>query len=90
MNFLADLHIHSPYSRATSKNSNLTGLAAWAQVKGINLIGTGDFTHPGWFAELEEQLIPAEQGFFRLKDPAVPLALPESSPHLPSGNRSEG
>ncbi|MEN8258048.1 MAG: UvrD-helicase domain-containing protein [Thermodesulfobacteriota bacterium] len=80
MNFLADLHIHSPYSRATSKNSNLAGLAAWAQVKGINLIGTGDFTHPGWFAELEELLSPAEQGLFRLKEPNVPLALPGTTP----------
>ncbi len=80
MNFLADLHIHSPYSRATSKSSNLAGLAAWAQVKGIHVLGTGDFTHPGWFSELEEQLTPAEQGLFRLKDPAVPQALPGITP----------
>lgn len=81
MNFLADLHIHSPYSRATSKNSTLSGLASWAQVKGINLIGTGDFTHPGWFSELKEQLDPAEQGLFRLKKPAVPPALPGIIPN---------
>ena len=68
MNYIADLHIHSPYSRATSKESSLTGLAAWAQVKGIQLLGSGDFTHPGWFARLKEELEPAEPGLFRLKD----------------------
>ncbi len=80
MHFLADLHIHSPYSRATSKNSHLAGLAAWAQIKGIHLLGTGDFTHPGWFAELKEQLVPAEPGLFRLKNPLVPQALAATTP----------
>ncbi|MCL2340121.1 MAG: endonuclease Q family protein, partial [Proteobacteria bacterium] len=67
MNYIADLHIHSHYSRATSKASNLYGLAAWAAVKGIGVVGTGDFTHPGWFAHLHECLEPAEPGFFRLR-----------------------
>jgi Superfamily I DNA and RNA helicases len=67
VNYIADLHVHSHYSRATSKASNLYGLAAWAAVKGISVVGTGDFTHPGWFAHLHECLEPAEQGFFRLK-----------------------
>lgn len=80
MNFIADLHIHSPFSRATSKKSDLAGLAAWARIKGIDLIGTGDFTHPEWFATLEKQLIPAEQGLFKLKNQAVPPALPDTSP----------
>jgi uncharacterized protein (TIGR00375 family) len=80
VNFLADLHIHSPYSRATSASSNLAGLAAWAQVKGIHLIGTGDFTHPGWFGELQAQLAPAEQGLFRLKEGAIPPALAGVTP----------
>jgi DNA helicase-2/ATP-dependent DNA helicase PcrA len=80
MNFLTDLHIHSPYSRATSRHSNLPGLAAWAGVKGIHVIGTGDFTHPGWFKELSEQLIPAEQGLFKLADPAIPPVLPDVRP----------
>jgi len=75
LNYLADFHIHSPYSRATSPASNLAGLFAWARVKGINLIGSGDFTHPGWFRHLKEQLCPAEPGLFRLKDEAVPAAL---------------
>ena len=67
MNYIADLHIHSHYSRATSKASHLYGLAAWAAVKGIGVVGTGDFTHPGWFAHLHDCLEPAEPGFFRLK-----------------------
>lgn len=67
--YIADLHIHSLYSRATSKASTLHGLAAWAAIKGIDVVGTGDFTHPGWFAHLTENLEPAEPGFFRLKQP---------------------
>jgi uncharacterized protein (TIGR00375 family) len=71
MDYIADLHIHSPYSRATSPESNLAGLAGWARVKGIQVIGTGDFTHPGWFRRLKEALEPAEPGLFRLKDEAA-------------------
>ena len=67
MRFLADLHIHSPYSRATSKESDLFGLSAWAAIKGIHLVASGDFTHPAWFQHLQENLVPAEPGFFRLK-----------------------
>jgi uncharacterized protein (TIGR00375 family) len=70
--YIADLHIHSPFSRATSKSSNLQGLAAWAAVKGIDVLGTGDFTHPGWFRQLTENLQPAEPGFFKLKDTNIP------------------
>jgi len=72
MQYIADLHIHSPYSRATSKSSNLGGLAAWSAIKGIDVIGTGDFTHPGWFRQLRESLQPAEPGFFRLKETSIP------------------
>lgn len=67
MRFIADLHIHSLYSRATSKTSNLASLAAWARIKGVHVLGTGDFTHPFWFQELQNILEPAEPGFFRLK-----------------------
>ncbi len=67
MRFIADLHIHSCYSRATSKASRLPGLAAWAAIKGINVLGTGDFTHPGWLQHLGEYLEPAEPGFFKLR-----------------------
>ena len=80
MRYIADLHVHSLFSRATSKASHLRGLAAWAAVKGIDLVATGDFTHPGWFSSLLDELIPAEPGFFRLKpDPLCDYAaiLPE-------------
>lgn len=66
--FLADLHIHSRYSRATSKNCAPETLDHAARKKGLHLIGTGDFTHPAWRQELSEKLIPAEEGFYRLKD----------------------
>ncbi len=67
MSFIADLHIHSRYSRAVSKDMVPEGLYRWAQLKGITVVGTGDFTHPGWFAELQEKLEPAEPGLYRLK-----------------------
>ncbi len=68
MRFIADLHIHSRYSRATSKSSHIASLAAWARIKGVHVLGTGDFTHPAWFQELKETLAPAENGFLRLKE----------------------
>lgn len=67
MFFYADLHIHSKYSRATSKNCDLENLAIWAKKKGLDVISTGDFTHPAWFEEIKEKLIPAGDGVFRLK-----------------------
>ena len=67
MRFHADLHIHSKYSRATSKHSDLEHLAYWARKKGIAVVGTGDFTHPAWLAELKQKLVPAEPGFYRLR-----------------------
>lgn len=65
--FIADLHIHSPYARAVSKDMIPESLYRWAQLKGIGVVGTGDFTHPRWFAELKEKLDPAEPGLYRLK-----------------------
>lgn len=77
MNYIADLHIHSPFSRATSPESSPAGLVAWARLKGIHLIGTGDCTHPGWLRLLKEQLEPAEPGLYRLKaDVPVPSVVP--------------
>ena len=67
MKYIADLHNHSHYSRATSKNSTLEGFYQWARIKGINLLGTGDFTHPAWFDELKKKLSPDGNGFFKLK-----------------------
>ena len=68
MKFIADLHIHSKFSIATAKNLDLENLYIAAQLKGITVIGTGDFTHPGWFAEIKKKLVPAEPGLFKLKD----------------------
>ena len=68
MKLIVDLHVHSHYSRATSKDCTPSGLYKWGKLKGINIIGTGDFTHPAWFAEIRECLEPAETGLFRLKD----------------------
>jgi len=68
MQFICDFHIHSKYSRATSKETDLDNLAKWAEIKGVDVLGTGDFTHPKWFSELKEKLIPAEEGLFKLKN----------------------
>ncbi|MFH1940624.1 MAG: UvrD-helicase domain-containing protein [bacterium] len=68
MKFIADLHIHSHFSIATSKNLVPEHLHFWARKKGITVVGTGDFTHPGWLGELKEKLEPAEQGLFKLKE----------------------
>src|SRR5438105_114777 len=67
MKLVADLHIHSHFSRATSRDLDLPHLYLSAQQKGVNLVGTGDFTHPEWFAEIKDQLEPAEEGLFRLR-----------------------
>src|SRR5437870_1951619 len=67
MKFYADLHIHSKYSRATSRDCDLENLTYWAQKKGITVIGTGDFTHPAWFQVIREKLLPAEPGLFKLR-----------------------
>jgi len=67
--YTADLHVHSHYSRATSKDLNLESLYQWAQIKGIDVVGTGDFTHPQWFQELQSKLVPDGSGLFQLKKP---------------------
>ena len=68
MKFIADIHIHSHFSRATSKDLNFEHLTKWAQLKGVQVVGSGDITHPGWLQEMKEKLEPAEEGLFRLKD----------------------
>lgn len=65
--FVADLHIHSYLSRATSRQLNLEQLHGWAQRKGIAVVATGDFTHPRWFAELRDKLVPAGGGLYALR-----------------------
>jgi len=67
MKFIADLHIHSKYSRATSPRMDLENLDEWARIKGIKVLATGDFTHPDWFKNLKEKLEPAETGLYKLK-----------------------
>ena len=67
MKFIADFHIHSKYSRATSKDMDLESLDKWAKIKGIKVMGTGDFTHPEWLVNLKNKLEPAEEGLFKLK-----------------------
>ena len=64
MKFIADLHIHSKYSRATSKSMDVKNLAHWAKLKGITLLGTGDFTHHLWLEELKTHLEPKGNGIF--------------------------
>ena len=67
LRYFADLHIHSYYSRATSKQLNLEHLNKWGQVKGLNVIATGDITHPKWLQEMREKLEESEPGLYRLK-----------------------
>lgn len=67
MFFVADFHIHSKYSRATSSSMDLESLDKWSRIKGVRVLGTGDFTHPEWFKNLKEKLEPAEPGLFKLK-----------------------
>jgi ATP-dependent DNA helicase UvrD/PcrA len=66
--YVADLHIHSRYSRACSRDLTLPNLAWWARRKGIALLGTGDFTHPAWFEHLRDNLTEESPGLFRLTD----------------------
>ncbi|HPH44141.1 MAG TPA: endonuclease Q family protein [Candidatus Aminicenantes bacterium] len=72
MRFLADLHVHSPFSLATSGDMTFDTLAAWAKIKGLALVGTGDFTHPEWSRRIRRELEPAGNGFFRLKKAKPP------------------
>jgi len=78
MRFIADLHIHSKYSRATSKDMSPEAIWKWAQIKGIGVVGTGDFTHPGWLKELSEKIEPSRNGLLKLKKEYEPNGVPES------------
>ena len=68
MEFIADFHLHSKYSRATSQQMDLENLGKWAKIKGILVLGTGDFTHLLWLKEIKEKLENAEPGLFKLKN----------------------
>jgi uncharacterized protein (TIGR00375 family) len=67
MRFIADFHLHSAYSRATSRDMHLPLMARWGQLKGLALLGTGDFTHPAYFQEIREELEETGDGLLRLK-----------------------
>jgi len=73
MRFIADLHIHSKFSRATSRDMTFDNIACWAKIKGISLVASSDFTHPEWFFLTREKLEPAGNGFFRLKNILPPV-----------------
>ncbi len=80
MQFTIDVHLHSRFARATSRDLNPANLHKWSALKGVDVVGTGDYTHPEWFAELSEQLEPAEEGLYQLEPgrrAAVEQALPE-------------
>jgi DNA helicase-2/ATP-dependent DNA helicase PcrA len=83
MGFYADLHLHSKHSRATSRDADLEHMALWARKKGVAVLGTGDFTHPAWMREIEDKLVPAEPGLFRLR-PELERALDDET----AGERS--
>jgi uncharacterized protein (TIGR00375 family) len=87
MKFVADLHIHSKYSRATSRDMVFETLAPWAKVKGIGLLATGDFTHPEWLFLMKEKLEPMGNGFLRLKNGTTVLDGPPFR-GLPAMSRS--
>ncbi len=81
--YIADLHIHSRFSRATSKDGDAPHLDWWARRKGIQLVGTGDFTHPAWRAELKEHLVPAGDGVYTLReDLCLPGRMPGPAPRF--------
>lgn len=67
MEYVCDLHLHSKYSRAVSPSMNLETMAFWATKKGLNVLSTGDWTHPMWIREIKQNLEEAEKGLFRLK-----------------------
>ena len=74
MKYITDLHIHSKYARATSKDMDLKNLEKWAKVKGVSLLGTGDFTHPKWINEIKSELTEDGTGILRSKT-GFPFAL---------------
>lgn len=76
MRFIADLHIHSRYSRATSSDMSAESLWKWAQLKGITVVATGDFTHPQWYEEIKEKLYAEGNNLFKLKGNYKANAIP--------------
>ncbi len=85
MRIIADLHLHSYLSRATSKRLILENIYMWAQLKGVQIVATGDFTHPEWFSQIKDKLEPAEDGLFRLKEAYCQTM----DAHVPASCRNE-
>ena len=69
MSYAADLHLHSSYAMATSPSITLEGMAAWAAIKGLDVLAASDFTHPVWLTELKRKLVPAGDGLYALREP---------------------
>lgn len=98
MRIISDFHIHSRYSRACSRDLVPENIDKWARIKGVNLIGTGDFTHPAWLDELKGKLEPAEEGLYKLRTPSSPPPIHETggergigfSPSRREGGEREG
>ncbi len=82
--YIADLHIHSHYSRATSRDMNIDGIAHYARIKGISLVGTGDILHPLWRKELREKLSIKSPGVFTYG--GVDFILSGETSHIYSDN----
>ena len=86
MPFIADFHIHSKYSRATAKDMDLASLAKWARIKGVSMLGTGDFTHPLWFSELKGKLQESgSPGVYRYEDIYFILTVEVSNIYFKAG-----
>ena len=86
MRVIADFHIHSPYSRAVSKEMTLENLDRWAAMKGITVMGTGDFTHPKWIREINDKLEPGEEGLYVLKSQLQSTKFQTNSKFHPAGS----
>ncbi len=85
MKVVCDLHLHSKYSRATSRDMDVENLSLWAKRKGIHVVGTGDFTHPVWLRELRAKLEPAEPGLYRHGDARFLLTAEVSNVYAQDG-----
>jgi len=83
--YIADLHIHSKYSRATAKDMDVENLTQWAKIKGISLLGSGDFTHQMWLRELKKSLEPKGNGIFRHKEMDFILSVEVSNIYFKAG-----
>ncbi|MFH0958918.1 MAG: hypothetical protein V1897_09475, partial [Pseudomonadota bacterium] len=87
MLYFADLHVHSKFSRATSRDCDLRSLSQWAALKGIKVVATGDFTHPEWRKLIHESLEPREEGLFGLVGEFTPQSLLKGPNLAPSDVR---